>query len=193
MSSDAPPVSQELSPPVELPLVYVIITHTEGYRDYDGNDRDGTVSIYVTQKDEKDKNKNIRQGSVRMFKDVDQNNMKKVEALKDLITNSIRKGLLGNKAAILMPITEKNPLHVETMQDTWSAKMTATNFFRTRIIGHIYTFPIKASDYDRSGDLHTIYPRLPQGGRRTIPKSSRKYKKSAKRVFRKKSRSTRRR
>jgi hypothetical protein len=144
------------------------------------------------QKDKKDKNKNIRQGPVRMFKDKDQNNMKKVDALKDLITRKIYQNRLG-KAAILMPITEKNPLHVETMQDTWSAKMTATNDFRTDIIGHIYTFPIKASDYDRSGDLHTIYPRLPQGGRRTIPKSSRKYKKSAKRVFRKKSRSTRRR
>jgi len=187
MSSDETPVSQELPPPVELPLVYVIITHTEGYRDYEGDDRDGTVSIHVTQKD-----KNGRQGPVRMFKDVDQNLMNYVDYLKDLITKSIRAKKLG-KAALLRLQTENNPLHVETKQEIWSAIMTANNFFRTKIIGEIYRFPIKASDSDRSGDLHTIYPLLPQGGRRTIPKSSRKYKKSAKRVFRKKSRLTRRR
>jgi hypothetical protein len=187
MSSDTTTVSQGLPQSVELPLVYVIITHTEGYIDDEGKDRYGTVSIYVTQK-----GNNGRQGPVRMFYDTDKNKMNEVEALKNLITNNIRNGKLG-KAKVLMPKTETNPLHVETFQDTWSAIMTANNFFRTKIIGQIYKFPIKASDSDRSGDLHTIYPVLPQGGRRTIPKSSRKYKKSAKRVFRKKSRSTRRR
>jgi hypothetical protein len=186
MSSDAIPVSQELPSPVELPLVYVIITHTQGYTDDDGIDRDGTVSIYVTQK-----GKNGRQGPERMFKDEDQNKIKDVETLQDLITNSINRGKLG-KAKVLMPTNEPNPLHVETKQDTWRAIMTANNFFRKNIIDQIYNFPVKASDSNRSGDLRTIYPLLLQGGRRTIPKSSRKYKKS-KRVFRKKSRSTRRR
>ena len=186
MSSDTTTVSQGLPESVELPLVYVIITHTYGYEDDDGKDRNGTVSIYVTQN-----GKNGRQGPVRMFNDTDQNKMNEVETLKNLITNNIRKGSLG-KAKLLMTTFENNPFHVETKQETWKAIMTANNFFRNNIIGNIYNFPIKASDSDRSGDLRTIYPVLPQGGRRTIPKSSRKYKKS-KRVFRKKSRSTRRR
>ena len=53
------------------------------------------------------------------------------------------------------------------------------------------------NDYDYTNYNEQGYTIVPDGGsrrrRRSIPKSSRKYKKSSKRVFRKKSRSTRRR